>query len=79
MSLSLNNNKSRMNHETGPLVKHFWMDAAKCHDDFEDNNDGQLQIVNNNNNTDFQWFLEEEKIMIDLTDATMSLLRHSGK
>ena len=67
--LSLNDAKSRMDHETGQLCKNFWEDAAECHNDFDDINNSELLIINNNNDDDFDALMKREVILVNLEDA----------
>jgi hypothetical protein len=67
--LAINDLKSRMDHETGQMVKNFWQDAAECYNDFSDNDDGQLHIIDNTNDVDLAVLLAEEEDEINLIDA----------
>jgi hypothetical protein len=39
--LRLNDLKSRLDHETGQMIKKFWEDAANIHNDFTDNDEAR--------------------------------------
>jgi hypothetical protein len=53
--LHINDLKSRMDHETGEMVKNFWHDVSNVYNDFADNDyndfgdndDGQLRMIDN--------------------------------
>lgn len=67
--LSLNDLKRRVDHETGQMVKNFWVDAADCHNDFADNDDCQLHIVNNSNDEDLKRLINEELEPVSLQES----------
>jgi hypothetical protein len=67
--LELNLLKTRVDHETGNMVPDFWEEATTVYNDFADNDDGQLHIVNNSNDPDLKTLLLMEVEPINLVDA----------
>jgi hypothetical protein len=58
-----------MDHETGQMVKDFWDDVSTVYNDFADNDDGQLRMVDNTLDEDLKDMIAMEGDEINLIGA----------